>query len=135
MPQENVEVIRAATNAWNRGDRATLARLLHPDVEWQTILGPLVGVATVRGRDAVLKFLFEDIPDAIDRPSAVAEELTDLGNGRVLVVATYRGRGRRGGVDVEVRISSVHRISGGVILSVRDYANRREALEAVGLSE
>jgi ketosteroid isomerase-like protein len=135
MPQENVEVIRAATNAWNRGDRATLARLLHPDVEWQTILGPLVGVATVRGRDAVLKFLFEDIPDAIDSPSAVAEELTDLGNGRVLVVATYRGRGKRGGVDVEVRISSVHRISGGVILSVRDYANRREALEAVGLSE
>jgi ketosteroid isomerase-like protein len=121
--------------AWNRGDRATLARLLDPDVEWQTILGPLIAVDTVRGHDAVLRFLFEDIPDAFDDVSVVAEELTDIGGGRVLVVATYRGRGKGGGVDVDVRISSLYTISGGVALSVRDYANTREALEAAGPRE
>lgn len=132
MSPTNVEVVRRALDGFSREDRAAVAPLLHPDIEFRTILGPLLGVETVRGRDAVLGFLFEDIPDGFHGLGSVVDELTDLGNGRVLLVARYRGRGKGSGVEVDVRVSSVYTVKGEVVLSVRDYDSREEAVKAVG---
>ncbi|HEX6585125.1 MAG TPA: hypothetical protein VF052_00065 [Solirubrobacterales bacterium] len=52
MSQENVQVVRQVLDGFSRLDRASVEPLLHPDVEWRTVLGPLLGVATVSGRDA-----------------------------------------------------------------------------------
>jgi ketosteroid isomerase-like protein len=104
-------------------------------VEWRTVLGPLLGVATVSGRDAMLRFAFEEIPDVTENPRVKVEELRDLGDGRVLVIARYLGRGKSSGIELEQQISSVHRLRDGMIVSVRDYASREEALEAAGLRE
>ena len=52
-----------------------------------------------------------------------------------LVIARYLGRGERSGIELDQRISSVHRLRDGMIVSVRDYASREEALDAAGLSE
>lgn len=120
---------------FGRVDRAAAALLVHPDIEFQTVLSPLLGVDTVRSRAAVLGFLFEDLPAAFDIKGLAVEELTDLGNECVLVVASYRGQGKASGVDVDVQVSSVYRVGGGVIVSVRDYASRQEAVEAAGLAE
>jgi ketosteroid isomerase-like protein len=135
MSQENVEVVQRVLNGFSRSDRASVEPLLHPDVEWRTVLGPLLGVETVSGRDPVLRFGFEEIPNAIEDAHVEVEELTDLGEGRVLLVARYLGRGKRSGIEIEERISSVHRLHEGMIVSVRDYPSRQEALEAAGLGE
>jgi ketosteroid isomerase-like protein len=135
MSEENVEVVRQAIDAANRSDRARAEQLLHPDVEWSTVLRPVLGVETVSGRDAVLRFGFEDIPDAIEDFHAEVEELKDLGEGRVLLVARYLGRGKSSGIELEERISSIHTVRDRMIVSVRDYPGRQEALEAAGLSE
>ena len=63
MSEENVEIVRRVLDGFSRLDRASVEPLLHPDVEWRTVLGPLLGVATVSGRDAMLRFAFEEIPD------------------------------------------------------------------------
>jgi ketosteroid isomerase-like protein len=134
MSEEPVEIVRQALDAFNRSDRASVEPLLHPDVEWRTVLGPVLGVETGSGRDAVLRFGFEEIPDAIE-DFRVVEELRDLGEGRVLLVARYLGRRKSSGIELEERISSIHRLRDRMIVSVRDYPSSQEALEAAGLRE
>jgi ketosteroid isomerase-like protein len=135
MSEENVEIVRQGIDAFHRSDRARAEQLLHPDVEWRTVLGPVLGVEAVSGRDAVLRFGFEEIPEAIEDFRAEVEELRDLGEGRVLLVARYLGRGKKSGIELEARVSSIHRLRDGMIVSVRDYPSRQDALEAAGLRE
>ena len=126
MPGENVEIVQRVLDGFSRSDRASVAQLLDADVEWRTVLGPLLGVEAVSGRDPVLRFGFEEIPDAIQDARVEVEELSDLGEGRVLLVGRYLGRGKSSGIDVDVRIASIHRLRAGMIVSVRDYASREE---------
>jgi ketosteroid isomerase-like protein len=134
MSQENVELVRQAFEAFNRDDRATVIRLLAPDVEWHTLAGPILGVGTLRGRDAMLKF-WEDIAGSIEGFRARSEELTDLGTDRVLVVARFEGRGRSSEIEVNMQVASVYEIRDGMVATVRDYGSREDALKAAGLSE
>lgn len=127
-----METVRQAVEAFDHGDRGTFARLLTPDVEWHTLAGPLLGVSTVRGREAMLKFVFEDVPEAIEGFRISPEEFTDLGNHRVLVVGLFQGRGRSSHVEVNMRVASVYEIRGRMVAAVRDYESRDEALEAAG---
>jgi ketosteroid isomerase-like protein len=133
VSQENVEIVQRAFRAFDRSDRAAFARLLAPDVEWHTLAGPILGVGTVRGRDAMTAFLWEDIPESIEGFRAIPEEFTDLGGDRVLAVGRFEGRGRTSGVDVDLRVASVYEIQGGMVATVSDYAHREQALEAAGL--
>ncbi len=134
MSQENVELVRKGFEALNRGDRATMARLLAPDVEWHSVAGPIVGVRTIRGREAMLGF-WQEILESIEGFRASPEEVTDLGGDRVLVVARYEGRGRASGAEVDQRIATIYEVRDGMAAIVRDYESRPEALEAAGLSE
>jgi ketosteroid isomerase-like protein len=135
MSEENVEIVRRVLDGFSQSDRESVGPLLHPDLEWKTVVGPLLGVETISGRDAMLRFAFEDLPDAIENQHVEVEELEDLGEGGVLVVARYAGRGRTSGIELDQRIASVHRLSEGMIISVGDFPNRAEALEAAGLLE
>ena len=127
--------MRLLFEAFDRGDRATFARLLAPDVEWHSLAGPLVGVGTIRGREAMLKFLWEDIPEGIESFRASPEEFTDLGNDRVLVAGLFQGRGRSSDAEVNMRVASIYEIRDGLVATVRDYGSKNEALEAAGLRE
>jgi ketosteroid isomerase-like protein len=135
MSEENLEIVRRVLDGFSHSDRESVGPLLHPDLEWRTVVGPLLGVETSSGRDAMLRFAFEEIPDAIEGPHVEVEELTDLGEGRVLVVARYVGRGKRSGIELDQRISSVHHLGDGMIASVDDYPSRAQALEAAGLRD
>jgi ketosteroid isomerase-like protein len=135
MSHENVEIVRRAAEAVNRGDRATVASLLAPDVEWHTVAGPLLGMGTIRGREAMVKFIWGDIREAIEGFRVSPEEVTDLGNDRVLVVGLFQGRGRSSDAEVTMRVASLYEIRDGTVATVRDYGSRDEALEAAGLRE
>jgi uncharacterized protein len=134
MSEDNVELVRKGFEALNRGDRATMARLLAPDVEWHSLAGPIVGVSTIRGREAMLRF-WQEILESIEGFRARPEEVTDLGDDRVLVVARYEGRGRASGAEVDQRIATIYEIRDGMAAIVRDYESRAEALEAAGPEE
>ena len=89
MSQENVEVVRAAYEAFARGDRGVVARFADPEIEWTPLLGALLGVEKLTGREAVLEFLF-DIENYIDGWRTEPDEFVDLGD-RVLVLETVTG--------------------------------------------
>jgi ketosteroid isomerase-like protein len=133
MSQE-VAIVRRLLDAFSRSDRESVEPLLHPDVQWRTVVGPLLGVDVVTGRDAMLHFAVEEIPDVAEDLHVDVEELRDLGEGRVLVVARYLGRGKKSGVELDQRIASVYEFRDGMVAGVRDYGTRDAALEAAGLS-
>ena len=67
MSQENVEIVRGGYEAFARGDVDAVLELLHPDVDWRPAIAPILGVETVRGREAVRRFLTRDLFEGFDR--------------------------------------------------------------------
>ena len=61
-------------------------------------------------------------------------ELRDVGD-RVLAFGTLRYIGKGSGIETESPIAVVASFRDGLIIEFRDYGDRRQALEAVGLSD
>jgi ketosteroid isomerase-like protein len=135
MSTEDTEVVRELIAAYNRRDREAFAALLHPDVEWRTLGGPLFGVDAIQGREAMVRWAFEQIPEGIAEYRVSLEELRELSGGQLLLVATYGGRGVVSGVAVGQRIASIYRLEGGKVIFSEDFETTEQALEAAGKRE
>jgi len=133
MSQENVEIVRRFFDAFERRDRADVAALLHPQIEWHTIAAPLLGVQAMHGRDEALHFMFEQIGEGIEDFRAIPEEVSELSSDQVLAVAHYEGRGVASGMAVRMTAVAIHRVESGQIVFFQDFATRDEALKAMRL--
>ena len=131
MSEANVEIVRAAIEAFNRRDMEAWDRLSLPDVEvdWSNSLGLEAGV--YRGREETRRFIrtFEIFENVV----LGADQLIDAGDS-VLVPNTSRFTGREG-IETVARSTLVYEISGGRIARICLYQDFAEALEAAGLSE
>lgn len=131
MSQENVEHVRGGFEAFARGDIDAVMELFHPDVEWSPAIAPILGVATIRGRDALRRFFVEDLFEGFDQFRAEPLSFEDFGD-YVLVNTRYIGRGERSGLEIDQSFSTVFGIRDGKTVYQRDYETREEALEAIG---
>jgi ketosteroid isomerase-like protein len=132
MSQENVEIVKAAVEAWNRGDLDGWLAEADPEVEWHVLPdapdpGPHRGRQVVFERSASWRGILGDF-------RAEVLEYIDAGE---YVIAPTRMRGRPPDSDVEVVLDEVwvSRFCNGKIVELREYRTKAEALEAVGLSE
>jgi ketosteroid isomerase-like protein len=131
MSQENVEIVRAAYEAWNAGDIDALRDLHHPEViarygaAWPEP-GPFVG------RDAVVRQI-EQLRETWD--ASEAEPITDFIDASDRVVAEFIWRGTGHGPDFAFEGAAVYTMRNGMIFAIEYFGNLAEALEAVGLSE
>ena len=132
MSRENVEIVRAMIDAANRRDWDAVFRDTAPNFKWDhsRAVGPdSRGVWTAdEARDYYMASakLWEDFRIEID-------ELIASGD-FVVVPHTMRLRGRDG-VEVSVSTTWPFTIRGDNIQRVCLYQERRDALEAAGLSE
>jgi ketosteroid isomerase-like protein len=133
MSQENLEIPRDLIEAYNRGDIPSFLELLDPDVEWIPIMAALEG-RVYRGREGVRRWL-DDIARDWEYFEPCYEEYHDLGD-RVLILGTWRARGRASGVELENQPATwLYEIKDGRAVWMRTFTDRAEALEAAGLSE
>jgi len=132
MSQDDVEVVRAAFDAWNRGPEA-LGDILDSDVDWRAIEGAPDDVGPMRGLDAMRAYT-QDWFDHFDDLRVEPEELIDAGD-RVVAVQRLSGRAKGSGIETELRYAVVYPVSGGKIVRGREYMTREPALEAVRLDE
>jgi ketosteroid isomerase-like protein len=131
MSEENVEVIRAAFEAWNAGDMDGLREFLDPGIIWRPPAGwPEPGPFV--GREAVMRW-FEHLREAWD--TYVTELIGDIieAADRVVVRQVWRGAGR--GPEANIESTDVFTVREGRILGVDQFWEHAEALEAAGLSE
>jgi ketosteroid isomerase-like protein len=131
MSQENVEIIRAAFDALNRGDLEGVLKDADPDFEFDLsrAVGPIQGVFKLDQTRGVLEeFLgmWEAVRWEID-------ELREVGD-QVAASTTSYLRGRDG-IEGTVRPSWVWTFRDGRIVRQGFFQEWQEALEAVGLSK
>ncbi|MEK6272992.1 MAG: nuclear transport factor 2 family protein [Actinomycetota bacterium] len=132
MSQENVEIVRGAYEAVNRGDIDGVLDLCSPDVEWQDLAG--IDTSAGTGKDAVRAY-FETVMEPWEEVRREAEEIIDLGGDRVLVLFHMTGRGKGNGIEVDARAGDLLTIREGRLVRWVGYPDRAKALEAAGLGE
>ena len=134
MSQQNVEIVRAANRAFEAGDVEVALAALDPDVEWHGTVGGMDEGRVYRGRDAVAEG-FTDYFAVWERMAMTAVEYIDAGGDDVVVFHHEVARGRESGVVVESDPATINTVRDGIIVRVRSFMDRAQALEAVGLSE
>ena len=135
MSQENVEIIRGGYEGFARGDVDAVLDRLDPDVDWHPAIAPILGVETVRGREAVRRFLTRALFEGFDQFRAEPVSFEDLGRDFVLVMVRYSGRGESSGIELDQTFATLYELRDGKTVTMRDYSTREEALEAAGLRE
>jgi ketosteroid isomerase-like protein len=132
MSKENIETMRTALDAFNRRDGESFNALLTEDAEIVPVRAALEGT-TYRAAEAAAHYCaavqksWEDLEWEID-------ELRD-GDDWVLAVGRIRGQGRDSGAAIESRAGWVAHFRDGLIAKFQTYADRAEALKAIGVQE
>ena len=131
MSQENVELLRRATEAFNRRDLDASLTLTDDDVEVIPRAGAMEG--SYRGHDGVRRW-WKDLLGVFPDFTIEIVEVRDIGD---LTLATTRLRGHGAGSDTptEETIWQVARWRRGKCVWWRTFSNWGEALEAARLSE
>ena len=129
MSQENVEVVKAAFDAWNAGDMDRLRDIYDPNIvlhmlrDWPEP-GPYVG------REAVMR-QWEQIRETWDADFVEPISFVDVGD-RVVVRQIWRlGRGPDANIDLTIIVT----LRQGRIASLEYFWDHAEALKVAGLEE
>ncbi|MGH2713380.1 MAG: nuclear transport factor 2 family protein [Pseudonocardiaceae bacterium] len=122
---ELVHRVRAAYDAYNRGDVDAVLDLLHPDVDWRPPPNSLEP-HPLRGRDAVRRYL---TPDFFESQRAEPLEVMEEGD-RILVEVRVRARGRGSGVELDMIAFHLLVIEDDRAVRFEAHVERRQALAA-----
>jgi ketosteroid isomerase-like protein len=131
MSQENVEIVRAAIDAWNRRDWGGTLKDAAPSFEFDfsRSMGPGRGVYSLDQMGQYFRELTEAWEDLRLEPG----EFIEAGE-QVVMPNTLYVQGRDG-IEVQARGAWVWTIRDRSITRLCFYQERQDALEAVGLSE
>jgi ketosteroid isomerase-like protein len=134
MSQENVEVVRDAAAAFNRGDLDTWSEFWTDDIDYRAIEGAIDDRGPMHGKAAVRAYV-QDWLDNFDNFRSEAVELLDAGEDTVIAVVRISGLAKLSGIQTDLTYAALYTIRDGKIAWGREYETRQEALEAAGLSE
>jgi ketosteroid isomerase-like protein len=125
VAERNVDIVRGAIEAFNRGDYEAVTEFLHPEIE----VLRLGGLPTVVGREAAFGLM---LPDAFESQQIDVEKIA--GEGAVVVVSgPFHARGAGSGIEISRESHSVFWIEDGLIKRMGTYADLDEAREAAGI--
>jgi ketosteroid isomerase-like protein len=132
MSHENVEIVRRAIEAFNRGDfdAALQDVALDATIDFSRSRGPDAGVYV--GHDAIRRF-WTDMTEAFERHTMIPDEF--LFHGEYVVVPITSRMTGRGGIEVEATTATVATLRDGRMVRWTMYQEKQEALKAAGLEE
>jgi ketosteroid isomerase-like protein len=134
VSEENVEVVRAVFEAWERGDMSALFALYDPEIVWDMTHTEGELNTEHHGHEGV-KTMFRAWTEPFDSYHAHAEEFIEVGEA-VVVRLRQGGRGRQSGVEVEMPpYWQVYRVADGLVSRITLYFDEADALNAARLPE
>lgn len=131
MPPNNVDIVREAYDAVNRGDLDMAVSCIAPDMEY-VASGAVPGATGVFMGPKGVKEFIAGLYEEFDEPRADVSELLDAGD-QVLVSATARGRGKLSGVETTWDTWQLWTVRNGKLVRGQGFTSREEALAAAGL--
>jgi ketosteroid isomerase-like protein len=126
----NVDILRAALDAFNARDGAAFDRLLDENAEIMPVRAALEEIA-FRGPDAASQYCAA-VDESWEELRWEVEEVRDLGSS-VIALGHIQGRGRDSGIAIDASSAWVAHLRDGMIVRFQTYSDRNEALAAVGL--
>jgi uncharacterized protein len=133
VPREDVELVRSAFEAWNRGDIDEFTELAAEDIAWLEVSGRPEGGASERfGRDRMRRAL-ESLFDAWESYHLEVERIEAVGD-RVVAVVREVARGRSSGLEVDGRWGYLVTVEDGLIVRIEAYRDAGQALQVAGLA-
>ena len=132
MSGSPADTVRAQFAAFADGLDAVV-EYWHPDIEWRAVEGAADDVGVMRGHDALRGYYAEWLESLEGLRAEVTDVLAEVGD-RVAVALRNHGRGRASGVPIEGRYYVVCTVEDGRIVSGREYASAREAVDALSPS-
>jgi dihydropteroate synthase len=124
VSERNVEIVRSLQNAFARGDYDAAIAAIHEDVVYEFDIG------TFRGHDGIRR-VYGSWLAAWEDHRAQTERLIGAGD-RVVSFLRNRGRNRASGVELDERIALVYTLRDGMIVHMKNYRDREEALREAG---
>jgi ketosteroid isomerase-like protein len=127
VEQANVEAVRTAIDAFNRGDREAMLELGGDDFEydWTRSMGPNRGL--YRGIEGFMEFV-NDQWSTFDEVRLEAHELIPRGK-HVVATTTVHARGREG-LPVSANSTHLYTFENGRLVRITLFQEREEALAA-----
>jgi ketosteroid isomerase-like protein len=132
MSQENVEIVERAIAAVNTRDVDAYLACCTEDVELHTPVAAVAGV--YEGPPGIRRF-FSDVEDAAPDFRVNLESVRPVGADTLLAFLHVTATGRASGLPAGTPTANVYDFADGKIRRIRIFADRQQALEAVGLSE
>jgi ketosteroid isomerase-like protein len=133
MSEGNVELHRRFIEAFNAHDLEAFIAHFDPSAEFRSVFAA-VGGATYRGHDELPNYI-RDLKDAWGDEIRIEPEVYfDLGQHTLLYLLSH-GRGRQSGADVAMPVALMARWRDRLIVYMRSYTDREEALNDLGVSE
>jgi ketosteroid isomerase-like protein len=130
MSQENVELVQAWFERWNRGERDfPRDELLHPDFQVVSRLQS----EPFRGREGLRRWM-QEIDEQFREWTLVGDEWRDIGD-RVVVFGQVRLRRKESGVAFGQPGGWLFEFKDGKLFQLRPFVRPEEALKAAGLKE
>jgi ketosteroid isomerase-like protein len=135
MSQENVESVREALVAYNRGDLdAFLDEYWTDDIDYRAVEGAPDDHGPIHGK-AEMRAYLQDWFDTFDDLKIEPLEVIDAGLDQAVAVVRFGGRAKLSGVEVDLTFAALYTVRDGKVARGREYWTRAEALEAAGLRE
>jgi ketosteroid isomerase-like protein len=135
VSQENVEMACRVFAAFARtGDIEVLLEFAAEDIVWAATRSDFPDKDIYHCLEGVREWI-RGIQDAFEGLVWEFEEITDLGQDRVLVVTRAKGHGQFSKIEIDYRFPYVLTFRDGLVTRVDRYRDRAETLEAVWLAE
>jgi ketosteroid isomerase-like protein len=135
MSQENVETLRRANEAFNRGDMEGFLAFCGEEVEIEDLNNAPDLPPVAYGKEEARRVLAAWI-DAFDDFSGDIKEYIDADERHVACLVHYRGKQRDSGLMIDFIAVDMWELRGNkLIRGTLGYRDRESALKALGLSE
>jgi ketosteroid isomerase-like protein len=132
MSQENVEIVRTAFEALERGRIDEALAYVDREVEFEPPDEALERPSSFKGHDA-LRERWMTLMEPFEGLRLEPVEFIDVDDETVITVSRIRVRGKASEVPVEAEPAYVLAIRDGKITRMRAYLQKDQALEAAGL--
>ena len=136
MSRENVELVRAAFEAWNARPGEPDFALFHPELVYHPRADEPDPSPHV-GRDAYERLVYGFV-DSFSEVTVEVLEVIDAGDhviASTVLHVVLRGQGSASGAGVSDTYVFVYKLRDDLIVEGWEYRTKQEALEAVGLTE
>ena len=133
MSEQNVELHRRFVAAFNAGDPERFIALSDPQIEFHSVFAA-VGGEIYHGHEGIRTWL-SDFEDAWGGDIRLEPEAYfDLGE-HTLAFQVLHGRGLQSGVEVAMATAHVVRWRDSLMVYLKVYVHREDALDEMGVSE